>query len=256
MPLCLRVSYSSSPSAFANDKTLSELRISMQKRKIIVSDIHGCAYTFRVLINQKVKLTQEDHLYLLGDYVDRGPDSKGVFDFIFELLRNGYNVSCLRGNHEDMMLRAYEGDATYTNVWRRNGGDKTMESFGLLYDMTKIPEDYMLFIKALDYYFEMDDCILVHAGLNFKEENPYMDLYSLMWLRNWYKNLNKEWLGNRIIVHGHTPKPKKDIENSLYQLGDLPVMNIDAGCYVYGDLCAFDLTNGKLYFQENLDMED
>jgi serine/threonine protein phosphatase 1 len=241
---------------FANPKTLSDLRISMSKRKIIVSDIHGCAYTFRVLINQQVKLTQEDHLYLLGDYIDRGPDSKGVIDFILELQEDGYQVSCLRGNHEDMLLKAYDGDGNTANIWRMNGGDKTMESFGLMYQIRDIPAKYITFLKNLHYFFDLEDCVLVHAGLNFKVEDPLQDLFSVMWLRHWYKNLNRDWLGNRIIIHGHTPKPKRDIESMFYNLGSQPILNIDAGCYIYGDLCAFDLTNGKLYFQENLDMED
>ena len=228
----------------------------MPGRKIIVSDIHGCAYTFRVLINQKVKLTKDDHLYLLGDYIDRGPDSKGVFDFIFELWNKGYSITCLRGNHEDMLLRSYDGDAMYARMWRNNGGDQTMESFGLQYDIRQIPSEYIEFMRGLDYHVDLDECVMVHAGLNFDLDNPFRDQYSLLWLRHWYKKLDRNWLGKRIIIHGHTPKPKRHIEESLFHLGDLPILNIDAGCYVYGHLCAFDQTNGKLYFQENLDMEE
>ena len=67
--------------------------------RFAISDIHGCAKTFEALLD-RIALSTQGELYLLGDYLDRGPDSKGVLDLIFRLQREGYAVHCLRGNHE------------------------------------------------------------------------------------------------------------------------------------------------------------
>ena len=64
-------------------------------RQIAISDIHGCARTFKKLVLEKVVLDKQDTLFLLGDYINKGPDSKGVLDFIFELKNSGFNVQCL-----------------------------------------------------------------------------------------------------------------------------------------------------------------
>lgn len=64
-----------------------------------ITDLHGCARTFRALLD-KIRFSKEDELYLLGDYINRGPDSKGVIDHILELRESGHTVHCLRGNHQ------------------------------------------------------------------------------------------------------------------------------------------------------------
>ena len=74
-------------------------------KQYAIGDIHGCSKTFKELLD-KIGLIEGDELYLLGDYIDRGPDSKGVIDTIFELREKGFKVICLRGNHESMLLDA------------------------------------------------------------------------------------------------------------------------------------------------------
>ena len=227
-------------------------------RQIAISDIHGCSATFRALLWDKIQLTKADTLYLLGDYVDRGPNSKGVLDFIFELKKRGYQVQCLRGNHEQMMLDAYRNPMRF-DLWYRNGGNTALKSFGALIDVTVIEDKYWDFLESLPYYIELDDYFLVHAGLNFELVDPLQDTKSMIWIRRWYRHLRnkrtKEWLDGRIIIHGHTPTPKQDIKAMYNALDWHPVLNIDAGCFVYHDLCAYDMTNKKLYFQTNLDMD-
>ena len=83
-------------------------------RIIIVSDIHGCAYTFRTLINETSQTHKRMISYTYWVIISIvGLIVKGVIDFIFELQENEFQVTCLRGNHEDMMLRAHAGDGTY-----------------------------------------------------------------------------------------------------------------------------------------------
>ncbi|MBX2843136.1 MAG: metallophosphoesterase, partial [Flammeovirgaceae bacterium] len=72
-------------------------------RRFVIADIHGCYQSFKELI-KKIELRKEDQLFLLGDFVDRGPNSSGVFNVIFSLLKNEFQVFPLRGNHEQMLI--------------------------------------------------------------------------------------------------------------------------------------------------------
>lgn len=230
--------------------------MSTNKRRIVISDIHGHNKTFNRLL-EKISFNQEDQLYLPGDFVDRGPDSKGVLDTVMKLIAEGYPVFPTPGNHEDMMLEAVEGDVADKKFWFRNGGKETLASFGVN-DPEDIPQRYLDFIETFPSYILLDDCIIVHAGLNFAGPDPLQNQYDMVWIRRWYSNIDYTWLGNRIIVHGHTPLEKMEIEKMLEGLGQSHVINIDAGCYLkdyqgYGHLCAFELNGRKLYFQENID---
>ena len=171
-------------------------------RKIAFTDLHGCNKTFLTLLEQ---VTPEfgDQLFFLGDYIDRGPDSKGVIDEIISLQERGYEVQCLRGNHEQMLLDCLQNPQDLY-FWLANGGAETMASFQAN-RIEEIPGHYLEWFEQLAYYLEVDEYILVHAGLNFKKENPFEDLESMLWIREWYEDINHDWLQDRIIIHGHTP---------------------------------------------------
>ncbi len=240
-------------------------------RKIAISDIHGCVETFRTLLERQVKLAHDDELYLLGDYVDRGPDSKGVLDYIMQLKEAGYRLHCLKGNHEAMMHHAAH-DSREVEMWLYNGGREALVSFGID-DPSQIPSRYLTFIEEMDVYYEVDKFILVHAGLNFmgdqqadkgeegflwRMHNPLNDHNSMLWIRWWYDNINWNWLRDRMIIHGHTPIEADEISEMFQALNEDRVLDIDNGCFAkyregLGQLCAFDMTQRKLYFQENID---
>lgn len=239
-----------------NTQTQKHLNTFM--RKFAISDIHGCNHTFQALL-EKLALAAGDELYLLGDYIDRGTDSKGVMDTIFLLRQQGLQVQCLMGNHEQMMLDAVsDSDDEAMDNWLDNGGMATLESF-VVNGKPNVPQRYFDFIENLDFYFEVDEYILVHAGLNFQMPLPLSDEISMLWIRDWYHNLNRSWLGERVIVHGHTPMPRKDIEKQLLNIEKMPILDIDAGCVHKGKrpgvgyLCAFDLGNRVLWFQESVE---
>ena len=152
-------------------------------RKIAISDIHGCNATFKSLLG-KLRLSRKDELYLLGDYIDRGPDSKGVIDTILSLQKKGNTVHCLRGNHEELLLWAVEGKGADVDIFLRNGGDATLESFGVQ-RAADIPQLYLDFIENLPIYIESEEYIFVHAGLEFtKGKNPFVHLEKMIWIRN------------------------------------------------------------------------
>jgi serine/threonine protein phosphatase 1 len=202
-------------------------------RRIAISDIHSCAKTFRTLIDDVIKLTPDDQLFLLGDYVNRGPDPWGVFDFIFELQARGIPVLCLGGNHEDRLLDAYDR------------GEQA------------VPLRYVKFIRHLGSYHAVGPYLLVHAGLNFQAAHPLHDEVSMRWIRNWAHQLDRDWLGQRLIVHGHIRTPRAEIERLVAVQS--PILRIDNGCFAIdepgqGSLCALDLDRRTLFFQENVDM--
>src|SRR6188768_3456861 len=97
-------------------------------RLLAIGDIHGCLLQFNDLLNL-VKPAKGDQVILLGDYVDRGPDSRGVLNRIIELKKSGMNLVCLRGNHEVMMVAARNGSSDQ-KMWLGVGGLQTLGSYG------------------------------------------------------------------------------------------------------------------------------
>ena len=167
------------------------------KNRWVIPDIHGCLKTLKYLIENRINLSKDDSLYVLGDYIDRGKDSKGVIDYIISLQDSGYKIHCIRGNHEDYCIKAWEADqkrflfrSKIEKEWRKNGANRTLQSFD-----AKRPRDinkfYIDWMKNTEYYIELDNCILVHAGFNFKIENPFEDKYSMLWLRDFKVDKNK-----------------------------------------------------------------
>lgn len=213
----------------------------------VISDIHGYNDTFRKLL-KKIKLKKSDRLVLLGDLIDRGPDSKGVLDTVILLIEHGFNITCIMGNHEDMFLKA-QNDVAAKIHWLKNGGNETLTSF-LTSSIEKIPSKYFDLISTFQPYLEIDDYILVHAGINMNLDSPLQDLKSLLWLRDWERMYDKNWLGNRTVIHGHSPITKSEIENQFQN--DKKVFNIDNGCFRnesgYGGLCCYNLKNKNLNF--------
>ncbi|MDQ3534446.1 MAG: serine/threonine protein phosphatase [Bacteroidota bacterium] len=223
------------------------------EKTYIITDIHGCLKTFMYLVRDIMALNPDDNLYLLGDYIDRGPDSKGILDLIIELKEKGFKVFPLRGNHEQFVLNATKGLQRH-QFWLENGGHQTLASFNAetVFD---IPQKYIDFIESLPYYFELENYFLVHAGFNFQDGKPFEDFHSMMTIRNF--QIDKRFLGNKKIIHGHTPLPLYEIRRDLKD-NDTLSFNLDGGC-VYknvsglGNLLALELQNWELIIQPNID---
>jgi len=224
--------------------------------RFAITDIHGCRESFRQLL-EKINFQPSDELFLLGDYIDRGPDSKGVIDDIIQLQESGYSIVCLKGNHELGML-----DSRTNLKLRRNwmiswGGLQTIESFDAL-DMDDVDPLYYEFMEGLGYFVVLHDYILVHAGLDFSKEKPLEDKQGMLWIRRWRDTVDRDWLDGKVIVHGHTPIGKEAIELQMNCLNEMPVIDIDGGC-VYkcqeerGYLVALNLDTRELSFQECVD---
>ena len=212
-------------------------------RILAVGDIHGCSNTFKKLILEEINIQKSDEVYCLGDYIDRGPDSKGVIDFILDLRKTGFQIHTLRGNHEQMMMDSIN-DEEADSLWRRYGGLPTLSSFGIK-DYSELGKKYQKFFRETKFFFEKDNFIFVHAGMNFRIEDIFSDLDAMLWTRDFKVSTKK--LGNRILIHGHTPRTLGFIQS---QLGK-NIINIDGGCVynknsIYGNMAAVDLTNKKI----------
>ena len=236
------------------------------RKRWVIPDIHGCVKTLKALFEEQIKPTRYDEIYFLGDYIDRGPDSKEVIDFIRGLQKDEYNVTALKGNHEDMLAELHDAEkqskgsffSIFSNkkrdAWFAMGGKETLKSFGVS-SAKEIPPDYIEWIKGLPYYVELENWVLVHAGLNFKAEDPFSDKLSMLWLRDY--EIRPELIGNRKIIHGHVPVNLElislSVNNRIYKFIDL-----DNGIYVrdhqgYGNLVVLELTGMEMVIGDNRD---
>jgi serine/threonine protein phosphatase 1 len=130
-----------------------------------IGDIHGCSAALKKLFDT-APFGSADTIVFLGDYIDRGPDSSGVIDFIFEA-RKKYNVITLRGNHEIMMMESSATPCTLEH-WLFFGGSQTLNSYNIGDDMEwhkKIPREHWDFFRNTLPYHEIDENIFVHASL-------------------------------------------------------------------------------------------
>jgi serine/threonine protein phosphatase 1 len=220
-------------------------------RRFVIPDIHGCCRTFRRLVEEGIGLARGDELYLLGDMIDRGPDSKGVLDFIFELREQGFTVKGVMGNHEDMCLRADEG-LELMELWILNGGLATLRSFDAEFP-GDIPLRYLALLYSLPNYILLEDFVIVHAALNFDLADPFADAQAMLWQRECI--VDPARIGGRRLVSGHTPVTREQLAASLK--GDRIL--IDNGCVFagragLGSLTALDLDSLQVTYQVNIDM--
>ena len=225
-------------------------------KKYAISDIHGHLKTFELLLDTINYNPEEDELYILGDMIDRGADSRGVMDKLMDLQADNRKVFCLKGNHEQMMLLALE-DSDNMPFWLKHGGKETAQNFqNKEIAALDIPNKYIHFMENLPHFFDVDDYILVHAGLNFRTKEPLSDIESMMWIRNWYDSIDADFVKEKYIIHGHTPTSKTEITHQFENLEKDRILNIDNGCTYprpgLNQLCAFDLTDKKLTFVPNI----
>jgi len=219
------------------------------KRTFAIGDIHGCSKTFRKLL-EELRVSRQDEIYCVGDYIDRGSGSKSVIDLILELRAHGYTIHTLRGNHEQLLLDSVKGEQHFRN-WMMNGGNTTLQSF-YASSVNGLDPVYLDFFKNTQYFIETDTCIFVHAGLNFSLPDPFLDTQAMLWIRGF--SYDREKLHGKILIHGHTPVPLSFILSQV----NSDVINIDAGCVYnyregFGNLVALDVNERKIISVRNVD---
>lgn len=201
-----------------------------------IGDIHGCAKTLELLL-EEISPDADDHLVFIGDYVDRGPDSRGVID---RLLRLQHECRCtfLRGNHEEMMLDFL--DFRESELWHINGGDATLRSYLSSDGTYDIPDTHTAFLRDTIAFWSEPDYFFVHAGLKphmtIEENLTHHSSEVFLWERSHLAA--KELVWEKPVVCGHTPQREPINRPRL--------ICIDTGCvYVsypgYGMLTAVSL---------------
>jgi serine/threonine protein phosphatase 1 len=173
----------------------------------------------------------------LGDYVDRGPDSKSVIDQLAVRIVDNRAV-CLRGNHEALMER-FLRDPTAFHQWQQLGALQTLASYGVDPSasgasvarlrrrfLNAFPRLHELFLQCLRDHYCCGDFLFVHAGIRPGISIERQDPDDLLWIRHEF--LNSVSNHGKIIVHGHTPVPHPDIRSNR--------INIDTGAWRSGTL--------------------
>jgi len=210
-------------------------------RTLAIGDIHGCNGALTTLL-QRVAPSREDYVVFLGDYIDRGPDSKGVLETLLKLQHECRTVF-LRGNHEVMMLEAV-GSNFKTNQWHSFGGLETLYSYDGHYRedwASLIPEEHWKFLKRTQKFWETETNIFVHACLD-----PELDMADQPdWLLYWeqFERMCPHKSGKRIVC-GHTCQRSGEIEDAGF------AVCIDTGAALRGWLTCLDVdSNG--FWQAN-----
>lgn len=206
----------------------------------VIGDIHGCK-------NELVKLFEwidshiqpGDIVVCLGDYVDRGPDSKGVIDLLIERQKNHPNEHVfLYGNHEDLLVHGV--------FWLQNGGDAALASYGIDpygfrnekdFYPNLIPHDHKEFIDGLKRVYQRGKVVCVHANINtrlpaMEQDTPeYHDF--LIWSRD-QDRYEGEYFGGVTVIRGHTP-----VDNVIERKNQIL---LDTACVFGGKLtcCVID----------------
>lgn len=169
-----------------------------------IGDIHGCVDKLKALMEKIPVDCVNDTLIFIGDYIDRGPGSFDVVDYLVELKKRHPDIIFLKGNHEDMLQKYLEGTDRFTYLF--NGGQRTLDSYlnrQNKSEFSPIPSNHLDFYKSLVLHYQTEDYLFVHAGLR---ENVPLDKQNpeeLLWIREDFI-YSKFDFGKR-VVFGHTP---------------------------------------------------
>lgn len=190
---------------------------------------------------EKLEPFYDRKFIFVGDYIDRGPSSKQVVDYLIEFNKK-VNCVFLRGNHEQMLLNAFNKDEN--RVWMMNGGRSTVKSYGWSQNSASLPEAHEEFYNNTVYYYNTEDYFFVHAGISpaktieqsLKDEE---DIHGFLWERSHLNVFDTPW--EKTVVFGHTPRPNPLIKEKM--------IGIDTGC-VYEQIGYGKLTAAKLPEEE------
>lgn len=226
-------------------------------RVYAIGDVHGCADKFEGLLDR----INEDHaarpskrlvIVLLGDLIDRGPDSAGVVRRAMRLAQSEHEVHLIAGNHEELLLGACAGDPKALRVFARNGGRDTALSYGVpeadydaadfdaLYHLLEshVPTTHRDFLERMEDIVVIGDYAFVHAGVRpgvaFADQRPE----DMRWIRDRFLSHVEPF--ERFVIHGHTITETVDEQPNR--------IGIDTGAYLGGPLTAVALEDDRRWF--------
>jgi serine/threonine protein phosphatase 1 len=236
------------------------------RRVYAIGDIHGRLDLFRrliadVAIDNRLRDPMVTGIVLLGDVIDRGPQSAQLLRACRELTRMTDRFVMLKGNHEAMMVTALRHDLRAMGPWLRYGGRETLHSFGMTdaeiddpepFDLaadarSRIGEDLLDWVDSLPVTLRAMDYLFVHAGIRPGIPLKEQEEDDLLWIRDEFLNWDEDF-GGLVVVHGHTVfEGKPGITD--HRIG------IDTGAYYTGQLTAVGLERGEGWIFSTSDPE-
>ncbi|MFN8389694.1 MAG: metallophosphoesterase family protein [Bdellovibrionota bacterium] len=216
------------------------------ERVYVIGDIHGCPKEPEILLRhleQNEGLTENDLVVFLGDYIDRGPDTKAVVDLVLDFRTRFPKTRFLKGNHEDMLLDFLGFGGNLGQAFLYNGGLETIQSYGITVFappgemVSALPPSHFKFYCELESVLTVNNFVCVHAGLN-----PLRDLHAqndsdVFWIRDEF--LNNVHTFKRTVVFGHTPH-REVFQHLPYKVG------LDTGLVFGNKLTCLELVSGRL----------
>lgn len=221
-----------------------------------IGDIHGRLDLLRNLLDQigrfdaQLGKSESTNLVILGDMIDRGPDSARVLEQIWKLSRDR-RVTVLMGNHEEAMLRALDGEPGVMTAWMRFGGDATMRSYGVTPPekdeeqllaarelAEAVPSHIITWLRSLALSARSGDYFFCHAGIRPGREIARQSRDDLLWIRREFLDSDESY--GVVVVHGHSISP--DVELRHNRIG------IDTGAYRTNNLTALYLEGTQCGF--------
>ena len=207
-------------------------------RTLVIGDIHGCLNALETLA-EYVGLNPNDRVITLGDYVDRGPDTKGCIEFLIALRDRGQLIALL-GNHEMMMLDA-RNEPLARNAWLRFGGEETLASYGTN-GLDDVPQEHWDFIESCRDYYELPGHYFVHANARPDLALDEQSEATLFWEKFDERPPHKS---GKIMVCGHTSQ-----HDGVPLESEGRAVCIDTWAYGDGWLTCLDVESGH-YWQCN-----
>ena len=174
-------------------------------RTYALSDIHGHLNKLAGLVARCRSNAGDDgaRFIFLGDYIDRGPDSRGVIEYLIDFQRRQPgDVVCLCGNHEDLALSAIDDTGEIDQWVAYNSGDTTLRSYGVKAP-SELPASHVDWMRALGTHHDDGRRFFVHAGVDPSRPLHRQDRHDLLWMREPFLSDSRDY--GRLIVHGHTP---------------------------------------------------
>lgn len=209
----------------------------MPQRVIAIGDVHGCATALRTVL-EAIGPTSDDTLIMLGDCVDRGPDSRGVVDQVLKL-RDVCRLVPLLGNHEEMMLNYLDG-RPQPDDWLYCGGAETLASYQCEADAACVPAEHVEYIRTWGDYFETATHFFCHGSYEPHRLFDQQRWHLLRWesLRNGVPGPHES---GKVAIVGHTSQKNGEVLDVGY------LCCIDTFCYGGGWLTALDVTSGRMW---------
>ncbi len=215
--------------------TIAEKESRSPGRLFAVGDIHGCSTALRALIGA-IDPCPEDTIVVLGEFIDFGPDSKGVIEQLVGLSQR-CNLIVVMGNHEEMLLAALDSRSEFKS-WLYCGGETTLDSYGVGRGLDLIPDAHIRFIRGCRDYFETGTHIFVHASYDHRLPMDRIGSMKLRWEFLEPHRQCRHFSGKRVVM-GHMPQ----VSGEVLDLGFL--VCIDTDCSRDGWLTSLEVERGR-----------